>query len=168
MHDTSAKHSTGPSILSTQIASLAFMTKSSGSKVDDAKANMQPPAENAVWFERKSVELPNGEQVGTLGRWVPPDAFDGVSNDLARTMLLAIDAGLPDGQRYLPARRRGTNRWVGSVLEDRNFPVGQAVEIIKAWTKEGVLTVDDYHNAIRRKAEKGCFVDLTKLPTVVR
>ncbi len=37
-------------------------------RLDNAKANLQPPAESAVWFRRGSVILPNGDSVGTLGR----------------------------------------------------------------------------------------------------
>lgn len=35
-------------------------------RLDNAKANLQPPAESAKWYERKSVCLPNGDSVGTL------------------------------------------------------------------------------------------------------
>lgn len=135
-------------------------------RVDDAKANMQPPAESAVWYERKSVELPNGENVGTLGRWTPPDAFDGLSNETARDILNAIDAGLPDGQRYIARRGNGTNRWVGAVLEDHDFGAAQAQEIVKAWVRSGVLVVEDYTNPVRRRSEKGIAVDRSKMPTV--
>lgn len=35
-------------------------------RLDNAKANLQPPAESALWYERKGVILPNGDDVGTL------------------------------------------------------------------------------------------------------
>ena len=37
-------------------------------RFDNAKANMQPPAERADWFERKSIILPNSDSVGTIER----------------------------------------------------------------------------------------------------
>lgn len=37
-------------------------------RFDNAKANMQPPAERADWFERKSVILPNSDSVGVIER----------------------------------------------------------------------------------------------------
>lgn len=37
-------------------------------RFDNAKANMQPPAERADWFERKSVILSNGDSVGVIER----------------------------------------------------------------------------------------------------
>ena len=40
-------------------------------RMDDAKANLAPPADAARWFRRESVTLPNGDAVGTL-RVVPP------------------------------------------------------------------------------------------------
>jgi hypothetical protein len=35
-------------------------------RVDDAKANLTPPADKAEWFKRVSVQLPNGDKVGVL------------------------------------------------------------------------------------------------------
>lgn len=134
-------------------------------RTDDAKANMSAPSANAEWYERKSVEIASGDQVGTLSRWSPPDAFDGMSGDLARIVLQGIEKGLPDGQRYLPHRRNQSGRWVGTPLEDRDFKLPQAKEIIRAWVKEGVLVIDDYENPVRRKTEKGCFVNFEKLPS---
>lgn len=37
-------------------------------RLDNAKANLQPPAERADWFERHSVTLPNTDDVGTVER----------------------------------------------------------------------------------------------------
>lgn len=37
-------------------------------RMDNAKANMQPPAERADWFERLNIVLPNSDGVGTLQR----------------------------------------------------------------------------------------------------
>jgi len=135
-------------------------------RVDDAKGNMSAPSDQADWYERQSVEIATGDHVGTLGRWTPPDAFDGLSNETARDILNAIDAGLPDGQRYIARRGNGTNRWVGAVLEDHDFGAAQAQEIVKAWVRSGVLVVEDYTNPVRRRSEKGIAVDRSKMPTV--
>ena len=35
-------------------------------RLDNAKANLQPPASDANWFEKISVELSNGDRVGTV------------------------------------------------------------------------------------------------------
>ena len=35
-------------------------------RLDDAKANMMPPAEGTTWFEKMNVELPSGDNVGTV------------------------------------------------------------------------------------------------------
>ena len=35
-------------------------------RLDNAKANMQPPAESATWFQKTSVRLPNEDVVGAL------------------------------------------------------------------------------------------------------
>lgn len=35
-------------------------------RMDNAKANLQPPAEKAIWYEKTSVNIPNGDTVGAL------------------------------------------------------------------------------------------------------
>ena len=35
-------------------------------RLDNAKANLQPPADGAKWYKRVSVTLPNGDSVGTV------------------------------------------------------------------------------------------------------
>jgi hypothetical protein len=41
-------------------------------RIDRGKANYLPPATKATWFHLQSVELPNGEQVGTISPWEFP------------------------------------------------------------------------------------------------
>ncbi|NBQ51846.1 MAG: hypothetical protein EBU35_14650, partial [Marivivens sp.] len=82
-------------------------------RVDDAKGNMSAPSEDAVWFERHTVELGQGDYVGVLACWTPPDPFDGLGVTNARFALNTIEAGLEDGQRYVPTAKAGTQRWAG-------------------------------------------------------
>jgi hypothetical protein len=41
-------------------------------RIDRGKANYLPPATKATWFQLRSVELLNGEQVGAIAPWVFP------------------------------------------------------------------------------------------------
>ncbi len=43
-------------------------------RLDDAKANLSPPGANTRWFERVSVKIPNGDQVGAIKVVSFPDA----------------------------------------------------------------------------------------------
>lgn len=45
---------------------LAETNKNWHVKLNDAKANLQPPTDKANWFKKISVTLANGEQVGTM------------------------------------------------------------------------------------------------------
>ena len=133
-------------------------------RVDDAKGNMSAPAADAVWFERQSVELVQGDYVGVLAPWSPPDPFEGLGVDGARRALMSIEAGLEDGQRYTATARAGTNRWAGCVLLDMGLGEGSAKSVLRTWMSNNVLVVADYHNPVRRRSDKGLFVNYDKLP----
>ena len=134
-------------------------------RVDDAKGNMSAPASDAVWLERCSVELANGDYVGVLCSWAPPDPFDGLGVTGARDALMVIEHGLDDGQRYTWTQR-SVGRWVGSVLVDMGLTEAASKSVIATWKKNGVLHSKQYRNPVRRREEEGIFVDLSKLPGV--
>jgi hypothetical protein len=139
-------------------------------RIDDAKGNMSPPASKAVWLQRESILLDNGDEfepgdsVGVIAAWTPPDAFDGISPERARDLLNAIERGLKDGVRY--SKNKG-KRWGGNVLVDGVLEVDEnkAKIIIKTWIHSGVLFEDDYRNGDTRHDEKGLFVNYEKFPT---
>ena len=134
-------------------------------RVDDAKGNMSAPSKDAVWFERHSVELVQGDYVGVLAPWAPPDPFEGLGVDGARRALLLIGEGLDDGQRYTWTQRSAA-RWAGTVLIQMGIADGAAKTIIRAWQQSGVLYSDEYKNPVRRRSDEGLFVDFDKLPGV--
>ena len=133
-------------------------------RVDDAKGNMSAPAADAVWYERHSVELSQGDWVGVLAPWTPPDAFDGLSVEAARRVLLMIDQGLPDGQRYSATYRKNSERWAGNLLTDVGINENAAKAIISVWLKNKVVFWDKYHSPKRRKEESGLFINFDLLP----
>jgi hypothetical protein len=59
----------------------------------DDKANLAPPPDISEWYELRNVVIPNGDHVGVVCRWMPPDAFDGVSMDHLRSVQRAISSG---------------------------------------------------------------------------
>lgn len=140
-------------------------------RVDDAKGNMSPPAIRATWLKRESVTLDNGDMdgpgdnVGVLVPWSPPDAFDGMNNEVVARVLRAIEAGLGDGQLYtFSAQSKG--RWAGNAIMDDAFDKSEAdaKTILLAWRKSGLLFEDDYDDPKQRKQRKGVFVDWSKQP----
>lgn len=133
-------------------------------RVDDAKGNMSAPSSDAVWCERHTVELAQGDYVGVLAPWSPPDPFEGLGVDGARRALTLISNGLDDGQRYTATAKAGTDRWAGSVLLDMGLGEGSAKSVIRTWMANGLLISQDYRNPIQRRVGKGLFVDFDKMP----
>jgi hypothetical protein len=133
-------------------------------RVDDAKGNMSAPSSDAVWCERHTVELSQGDYVGVLAPWSPPDPFEGLGVDGARRALTLISDGLDDGQRYTATAKAGTDRWAGSVLLDMGLGEGSAKSVIRTWMANGLLISQDYRNPIQRRVGKGLFVDFDKMP----
>jgi hypothetical protein len=70
-------------------------------RLDNAKANMQPPAQHANWFERVNVTLPNTDQVGTvktaelvdIRQEKKREARNAERNDLALALSRIMSAG---------------------------------------------------------------------------
>jgi AAA domain len=118
-----------------------------------AKANMLPPAEHAVWMRFTSHHLPNGDQVGILKPWTPPDAFADLSLEAINRLLDQIDEAVQTGDPYRITAR--SDRWLGNLITtefDRSD--GQAKAIIKEWKKNGVLAEFEFGDPSNRHPRK--------------
>ena len=80
--------------------------------------------------------------------------------------MLRIREGLEDGQRYQMKASRNSKRWAGLVLvgEGAEVSPNDAKQILKAWIEIGMIYEEDYRNPVRRKDEKGVFIDSEMLP----
>jgi len=140
-------------------------------RIDDAKASMSPPSQGAQWMKRQSQDIGNAKQfsesdnVGVMEPWEPPDAFDGVTNETAREVLLTIHKQFEDGSRWSVQAR--AKHYVGYLIKESflNKTEIDAKNIIKTWLASGVLVEEIYENE-NRKQRKCVTVDLEKLPTV--
>jgi hypothetical protein len=126
--------------------------------VQDDKAN-RAPAEDAQWFRLASQDVDNstgdddpfgaeGDSVGVVTRWTPPDAFDGITVDHLRRVQAAVDAGEWRADHQAKA-------WVGfAVAEVLGFELAQdggkprfakqadkarALRLISTWIDNGAL-----------------------------
>jgi hypothetical protein len=139
-------------------------------RIDDAKGNMSAPVSKAVWCERQSVHLNNGpfgsegDSVGYLDVWTPPDAFDGMTVEKIHNILNIIDKGVDDDQQFLLGAQ--SKRWVGNAIVDNVLEKSKsdAKQIVKTWFTNGLLKVENYKNGATRKDEDGVFVDWSKQP----
>ncbi len=119
-------------------------------RVDSGKSNMSPPGDTATWRQLASVELPNGsglasgDDVGAVAAWTPPDAFDGVTADLARRARSAVlAADRENGEARADAQ---ATLWAGWIVADvlgldRANPAtkGRCKKLIANWLANRVL-----------------------------
>jgi hypothetical protein len=141
-------------------------------RLDDGKLNLTFASADATWFRLASVRLdngtadyPDGDDVQTVEPWSPPATWAGLSGALIKRILDAIDAGLPDGERYSDAPN-ARDRAAWRVVEEHTFDKSekQCREIVNSWVGSGQLRVEEYKSGGRRSKAKGLFVDPTKRP----
>ena len=144
-------------------------------RLDDAKANLAPRAEQALWFRLATVKLgngtaayPAGDAVQAIQPWRPPSAFADISVADANAALDAIAAGPEPGQLYT-VHRRGegpADRWAGRVLQRHGLTESVAGRVIAVWLKNGLLEEHEYRDPVHRRARRGLRVNDAKRPTM--
>ncbi len=116
-------------------------------RVDDAKANLAPPAAVAVYRKMIGVQIANGEWVGVCTPYKLPDPFDGVSGKDARTIQRMVANAKDAGNPYRESSQSAN--WIGVAVADlvdiditdkngRN----KVNSIVKTWIKTNVLAVE--------------------------
>jgi len=140
-------------------------------RYDDAKAN-QTLKSGAKWFEKVSVQIGNGngldegDFVGALRPWQPPNAFAGCSTEEIRTALLLIDRGIEDDEgrpsgvlftKNVQGKTGTENRrWVGNpIMAAMGVNEERATLIVKEWISNGMLVEEEYPDPEQRKNRKG-------------
>lgn len=115
------------------------------------KPNMAPPSDLSDWHEIKNILLPNGDHVGVVTSWSPPDAFDGVSS----SDLLRVQQKIHAGDWREDIR---SPSWAGNAVAE---VLGLDVEavatrhkiktLLKTWIMNGALRVDVVADDKRRE-----------------
>jgi len=120
-------------------------------RLDNAKGNLSPPAENATWFERKSVELPNGtlnigtgDQVGVLVPWDAPSAEYLLTPLKATEILKDVEARWNEGQPFGDDHRSGDRYLVNHIVAEHSLTKPQAKKVLKDWLKSGMLVREKF------------------------
>lgn len=134
-------------------------------RVDDGKANLSPPADEALYRRMIGVQIENGEWVGVATPFELPDEWAGMSEEVINDMLRQINKGPArdnEDEEYFSLRPQDKARWVGKVITDYPFKRaedlkndGQAKAIIRQWFKSGLLEEIEYFSAAQRKDRKG-------------
>jgi hypothetical protein len=143
-------------------------------RLDDAKANLAPRAEAAVWYRLETValgnateEYPAGDAVGAIVPWKPPSPLRGLSGGDCNKVLDLIAAGDGEGAAFSAHRTgRAAGRWAGQVLvEHFGFEPDEAARVIAAWLRSGLLVEAEYRHPVQRKSRLGLRVVDAKRPT---
>jgi hypothetical protein len=143
-------------------------------RLDDAKANLAPRADKALWYRMDTVSLnnatalyPHGDNVAAITPWHPRSSFSRLSARDCNRVLDRIALGIADGIPYAAYRRgAGTHRWAGHVLMTLcGLTAAQAHEIIVTWLRNRLLQEVAYHDKDQRKTRMGLAVNDSLRPT---
>ncbi|WP_051000051.1 AAA family ATPase [Sinorhizobium fredii] len=141
-------------------------------RLDPAKSNYTPPAEDAHWFKFANVDLENGtdgdnnsDRVGVLFPWVAPGLFENIGFDTIEKVLDAIQTPQGIGHERYTFAAQAKERYVAHpIAELLEIDVGRAERIMKCWKKSGLLYEADYVGS-KSRLKKGVFVDGSKRPS---
>ena len=115
--------------------------------VSDGKANLAPPATEAVYRKMVGVQIANGEYVGTCTLFKMPDLFDGVTAKDAMRCQKAVGMAAQEDE---PLRANvQAKRWVGhTVGEELGLDTADRAEksrvaaIVRKWIETDVLRTE--------------------------
>lgn len=110
----------------------------------DDKNNRAPPADDPDWYKIESVQLPNGDNVGVVTAWNPPDIFDGVTTaHLAEVQRAVAGESAKDGGVREDIRAA---RWIGRLIcpvlgmnKDNPSDKRRAKRIFEQWLVNGAF-----------------------------
>lgn len=118
-------------------------------RIADVESNLAPPSSDINrWFEKVSVETPNGHRVGAVKPWKWPDAFDGLTrNDAAKVRTEVARMAEP------PRADIRSGAWIGVVVADclgldLSDPAdkNKVKSIVQKWIETDVLRVEEAHD----------------------
>ena len=117
-------------------------------RVEDGKNNLTPP-DKARWFEKSAEQLANSDFVAVVKPWKYPDAFDGITKEMARKVQILLDQADPPKRENLRA-----SDWAGKIVADvceldvnNKSHKSKITTIIKTWLDTNVLQIFEEHDA---------------------
>jgi hypothetical protein len=117
-------------------------------RVEVGKSNLARPMDKALWFEKKSHALDNGDSCAVLMKWEFPDAFSGMSVELGRKIQRRIESERP---KHSPRAENWAGKIIIEVLEldikdSDKLARSKASTILKEWVRTGVVEVYEDHD----------------------
>lgn len=137
-------------------------------RVDNAKLNLAPPPDSAVWLHLEGIDLHNGteeresDNVQSVTRWEPPSAFAGMNQNEVVNVIERLRNG-PGNNEQFYLTGGTTGRWAGLVImAETGKSEGEAKRIIGAWKKTGLIKQTRYDSPTDRRERSGMEVDEAK------
>lgn len=118
-------------------------------RIAEAESNLAPPSADVNrWFQKISVQIPNGHFVGAVEPWKWPDAFMGLRREDAAAVRAAIAACEP------PARESSQSpSWAGLIVADAlRLPSedktarNRIKSLLREWIKSDVLSIEEWRD----------------------
>ncbi len=127
----------------------------------DDKNNRAPPSDASDWFQMVSVTLGNGanddgDNMGVVIPWSPPDAFENVTTDHLRRVQDLVASG-----SYKESAQ--ASDWVGKAVaevlgisadKDAKADRAKINGVLRAWYLNGALVVEERRDPTRRDVRK--------------
>lgn len=144
-------------------------------RVDNAKLNLAPPPDDALWLKLSGVNLNNAtdtrqsDNVQTVKRWEPPSPWAEFPMSMVTRILDRLSKGPGNGEQYYLTG--GTSeRWAGHVIiEEAAKTEAQAKAILAAWKKSGLIEPTQYPNPKdSSKKSQGLKVNQAKVSEMIR
>ena len=118
----------------------------------DSKDNLAPPTTDNSWREMRSIDLPNGDNVGVVEAWAWPDAF----SDITVQDLEAVKGRMKEGDWRLDVRSK---HWFGNaVAEVLELDVLEASvkskikQLMEVWIDNGQFEIFEMVDAKARRS----------------
>ena len=135
-------------------------------RLDPGKLNITVPAADATWYKLVGVRIgngnetyPNGDDVQTVERWIAPDIWKNLTNELVSQILDEFSTGLTDGRKYglgnVGHERQGWRviQKFAPELTDK-----QAKIVLRKWEENGMIDTVTYTDPVKRQDQKGIIV----------
>ena len=115
-------------------------------RFDNAKSNLSPPAEDATWFERVSVEIPNGtlnigdnDHVGVLVPWDAPSSDFDLTPAKATEILKEVDEKWNAREPFSASHQSQDRYLVAHLTKNHDMTKAQAKKVLAAWTQSEMI-----------------------------
>ncbi|MCW9054881.1 MAG: AAA family ATPase [Candidatus Pacebacteria bacterium] len=146
-----------------EAAKLGMDTHRGYFRVIDDKSNIAPPVDKSDWYRIVNVTLQNGDHVGVVERWQPPNPYDAITPNV---ILMIQSAVAGQGYRENVQAKLWVGHIVGKIIGfDASTSAGRfrANVLMRSWIEEGYFIVverPDENRRPRKFVEVGQFIQV--------